>query len=69
MKNSYKKFKEGVKVKVAECYLNDELNINNNTSSIATIFAEPKDEQMLVGIQYEDGTLDYVPQDVLKSIK
>ena len=62
----YKKFKQGVKVKVAECYLTDEINENNETSEIATVFDEPSDSEALVAIQYEGGQLDFVPQDILE---
>ena len=65
MKNGYKKFKEDVKVEVAECYLNDEVNQRNNTSLVATVFSAPTDDEQLVGIQYEGGAIDYVPQDIL----
>ena len=62
---SYKKLKEGIKVTVDECYLSDEAS-PSCASSTATIFQEPNDSEMLVGIQYEDNSLDYVPQDILE---
>lgn len=65
----YKKFKEGVTVEVADCYLEDEVTQNYGTSKTATVFAEPSDNEQLVGIQYECGNLDYVPQDILEVIK
>jgi hypothetical protein len=69
MKANYKKFKEGVKVKVDECYLTDEVNADNNTTPTATVFSEPRDNEELVGIQYECGELDYVPQYILEIIE
>ena len=68
MENDYKKFKLHSKVRVDECYLNDEVNEHNNTSPIATIFNEPIDNEELVGIEYESGELDYVPQYILEII-
>lgn len=62
----YKKFKEGIKVIVSEVYLTDEAS-PENASATATVFQEPQDEEQLVGIQYEDGSLDYVPQDILET--
>ena len=60
------KFKLGATVNVAECYLNDEVTENYDTSSIATVLSEPSDEEELVCIQYESGGIDYVPQDILE---
>jgi hypothetical protein len=68
MKNGYKKFKVGTKVKVAECYLKDEATQHTSTSEIATVFSEPSDNEELVGIQYESNVIDYVPQDILEII-
>ncbi len=59
---------EGTIVKVDECYLNDEVTQGVDTSSIATIFREPTDDEELVGIIYEGGTLDYVPQYILEVV-
>lgn len=64
--NSYEQFKNGVKVKVADFYLNDESTATNDTSDTAIVFSEPSDSEELVGIQYVGGSLDYVPQDVLE---
>ena len=63
-----KKFKIGVKVAVAECYLIDEASENINTSPTAIIVSQPSDEEELVGIQYESKELDYVPQDILEIV-
>ena len=60
-----KNFKLDDTVTVAECYLNDEVTENYPTSSTATVFTEPSDEEELVGIVYEGGALDFVPQDIL----
>ena len=66
MKTTHTKFKEGAKVTVAECYLVDEASEHINTSAIATIWSEPTDNEELVGIRYEGGELDYVPQNILE---
>lgn len=63
------KFKMGVKVNVAECYLTDEVNENNDTTPTATVHSEPIDDEELVYIQYENGLIDIVPQDILEIIK
>ena len=69
MKSDYKKFKEGVKVSVAEHYLNDEVteNLLGKTAK-ATVKSEPSDVEELVAIVYESGVVDYVPQDILEII-
>jgi hypothetical protein len=59
-------YKIGVTVNVAECYLNDEVTENIDTSKTAIVVTEPFDEEELVGIQYKSGVLDYVPQDILE---
>lgn len=64
MKTFKTKLKEGTEVTVDEAYLNDEAS-PEGASSTATVFQEPTDKEMLVGIKYEDGSLDYVPQDIL----
>jgi len=61
-------FKDGVKVKVAECYLTDEVNINNDTTPTAIVRSEPIDNEQLVCIQYENNLIDFVPQDILEII-
>ena len=63
-----KNFKLDDKVKVAECYLNDEVTENYNTSPTATVFTEPSDEEELVGIIYDGGDMDFVPQNILEII-
>jgi hypothetical protein len=63
-----RKFQEGVSVEVAECYLDDEAS-PDNASATATVVQEPQDIAQLVGIQYDDFSLDYVPQDVLTPIE
>jgi len=65
---SYKKFKIGGQVEVADCYLEDELTENYNTSKIATVIAEPDDDEHLVMIEYKSGDWDYVPQNILEVI-
>lgn len=63
------KFKMGVKVNVAECYLTDEVNENNDTTPTATVHSEPIDDEESVYIQYENGLIDIVPQDILEIIE
>lgn len=65
----FKNFKEGVKVNVAECYLTDEVTENIDTTPTATVCSEPTDDEELVYIQYENGLIDIVPQDILEIIK
>jgi hypothetical protein len=63
-----KNFKEGAKVRVADCYLNDEVTENIETTPIAIVLSEPKDLEELVCIEYGSGDIDYVPQDILEII-
>jgi len=65
---SYKKFKNGFTVKVAECYLNDEVTENTNTSPTATVNSEPSDNEELVTIVYDSGEIDFVPQNILEIV-
>ena len=65
---SYKKFKLGAKAQVAECYLNDEVTENTNTSPTARVNSEPSDNEELVAIIYDSGEIDFVPQDILEII-
>lgn len=60
-------FKQGIKVTVMDHYLNDEASPEGATAK-ATVFSEPGDDEELVGIQYEDNSLDYVPRDVLEIV-
>jgi hypothetical protein len=61
----YFDFEIGIKVRVAECYLTDECTQHVDTTEIAYVCSEPSDSEELVGIQYESGVIDYVPQDIL----
>jgi hypothetical protein len=61
-------FKEGIRVEIAECYLTDECTENTETTPTAMILSEPTDLEELVLIEYENGLLDYVPQDILTII-
>ena len=61
----YKKFKVGIKVEVCECYLTDEVTEGRDLSKDAKIFFAPIDDDQLVGIEFESGELDYVPQNIL----
>jgi hypothetical protein len=65
---TYKKFKEGAIVRVDECYLIDEVTINTETSPIAIVSSEPKDNEELVAIVYESGLMDFVPQYILEIV-
>lgn len=61
----YEQYKIDTEVTVDECYLNDEAS-PDNASATATVFSELSNDEELVGIQYEDKSLDYVPQDILE---
>ena len=58
------KIKEGKKVKVADYYLDDEASPKEATKT-AIILSEPSDDEELVMIEYTNGSIDYVPQDVI----
>jgi hypothetical protein len=64
------KFKVGVKVSIAECYLTDEVTeaFRDDMSSTAIVHSEPSDDEELVYIQYESGLIDIVPQDILEIV-
>jgi len=62
-----KDFKIDMVVTVAQCYLDDEVTVNTNTSPTATVCSEPSDDEELVAIQYDSGELDYVPQNILEN--
>ena len=66
--SDYTKFKDGVKVNVADYYLEDEVTQNMATSPTAIVMGEVSDDEQLVPIQYDSGVLDYVPQDILEII-
>ena len=59
---------EGLKVNVAERYLNDEVNENSDTSPTAIVRSVPTDDEELVCIEYTNGLIDHVPQDILEVI-
>jgi hypothetical protein len=63
-----KEFKENQKVNVDECYLNDECTAHFEATKTATVLSEPKDSEELVMIEYENGGIDFVPQDILTII-
>ena len=63
----YKRFKDGIKVKVDEAYIQDEASGGNATET-ATVMSEPSDEEELVMIQYENGLIDYLGQEWLEPI-
>jgi hypothetical protein len=62
------KLRAGNKVLVAECYRTDEVTENIETSEIATVTEDAVGDN-LVGIIYESGVIDFVPQDILEVIK
>lgn len=64
----YQQFQIGLKVSIAECYLNDEVTENYNTSPTAIISSEPKDDEELVAVVYDSGEIDFVPQNILEVI-
>lgn len=66
--NYTKKFKENQKVNVDECYRNDECTEHFAATETATVLSEPKDNEELVMIKYENGGIDFVPQDILTII-
>jgi hypothetical protein len=67
VKNMKSHLTDGTKVKVDDCYLTDEA-CPEGASKTAIIFQEPTDSEMLVGIQYENGSIDYVPQEILEVV-
>jgi len=69
MAKDYNKFKFGKQVQVSQAYLDDEASVDEFTTPTAKVFAEPSDEEELVGIRYETGCIDYVPQDFLEIIE
>ena len=69
MENNFEKFVLGKKVEVADCYLEDEVTENTDTSKFAIIQSEPSDDEELVCIQYESGTIDFVPQNILEIVE
>lgn len=65
----FERFIVGKKVEVADCYLEDEVTANFDTSKIAIIQSEPSDNEELVCIQYESGVIDFVPQYILEVVE
>ena len=63
----YLRFKEGITVKVDEAYLKDEASPDDATAT-ATVISEPSDDEELVQIQYENGSIDYLGQDWLEPV-
>ena len=59
--------KVGCTVKVAEYYLDDEAS-PECASILAIIVEQPEDDEQLVGIEYDNGSIDYVPQDILELV-
>lgn len=66
--NLRKDFREGDGVRVAECYLTDEVSEPHRSemSNTATVCSVPSDSEELVSIQYESGLIDFVSQDILE---
>ena len=65
--DSFMQYKIGCTVEVAECYLEDEAS-PECASKLAIIVEEPKDAEQLVCIEYDNGSTDYVPQNILNII-
>ena len=72
MKKEYAKggmfsgIKEGKKVEIADYYIDDEVGKRAEATSTAIILSEPSDDEELVMVQYTNGAIDYVPQDVIE---
>jgi len=64
---THMKFKDGLTVRLAEYYLSDEAS-PDCASELAVIIQQPKDSEELVGIEYNNGSIDFVPQDILEII-
>jgi hypothetical protein len=60
-------FKIGMTVVVDDCYLNDEVGLH--ASKFAIVKSEPTDNEELVCVEYTDGSIDYLPQDILTGKK
>ncbi len=68
--NLRKNFSVGDSVRVAECYLTDEVTepFRDEISATATVCSVPSDSEELVSIQYESGLIDFVPQEILEVV-
>lgn len=68
--NLRKNFSLGDNVRVAQCYLDDEVTepFRDEISETATVCSEPSDSEELVSIQYESGLIDFVPQEILEVV-
>jgi len=62
----YSGIKEGKKVEVADYYIKDEVGQRAKATPTAIILSEPSDDEELVMVQYTNGSIDYVPQDVIE---
>lgn len=58
---------EGQKVEIDKIYLNDEVGIMNCATKYAIVMNDydGSDEEELIQVQYETGTIDWVPRDVI----
>ena len=61
------KAKSFTKVKIEDFYINDEVGQRATATKTAIILSEPSDSEELVMVQYTNGAIDYVPQDVITS--
>ncbi len=67
--NLRKDFREGDGVRVAQCYLDDEVTENMlGKTATAIVNSVPRDSEELVAIIYKSGLIDFVPQDILEII-
>ena len=62
----YSGIKEGKKVEIADYYIKDEVGQRAKATPTAIILSEPSDDEELVMVQYTNGSIDYVPQDVIE---
>ena len=62
------KFQMLDEVSVDIAYRNDECTANIPTTETALVMQQPMDIEELICIQYTNGTLDYVPQNILTKL-
>lgn len=54
----------GARVELDGCYLDDEVSPSNATL-FAHVIEAPTDDEALVGVEYDNGSIDFVPQNIL----
>lgn len=55
-------------VSIAERYLSDEVGLQAAATPTAIVISKPTDSEELVGVQYTNGNIDYIPQDVIEEL-